>query len=64
MFGGQIVSLSGDKMLPIHLVVAALEKNIVELPLGQPEFADKRYRSIPLSSKNSIYIGLLNWFYK
>jgi hypothetical protein len=41
-------SLSGDKVLPIHLVVEALEKNIVELPLGQPEFADRRYRSIPL----------------
>ncbi len=41
-------SLSGDRVLPIHLVVEALEKNVVELPLGQPEFADKRYRSMPL----------------
>ena len=42
------MSLSNDRVLPIHLVVEALEKNIIELPLGQPEFADKRYRSIPL----------------
>ena len=40
--------MDDEKKLPIHLVVEALEKNIVELPLGQPEFADRRYRSIPL----------------
>jgi hypothetical protein len=43
--------LHDERILPIHLVVEALERNIIEVPLGQPEFADKRYRSIPLDSE-------------
>lgn|GEM_PF-197781 len=39
-----------ERKLPIHLVVQLLEKNIMDVPLGQPSFADSRYTSYPLNT--------------
>jgi hypothetical protein len=36
--------------LPIHLVVQVLERNILDVPAGQPAFADPRYSSFALNS--------------
>ncbi len=38
------------KTLPIHSAAKALEKNIIDIPLGQPLFRDKRYNSIDLNT--------------
>jgi len=42
--------LAEQKKLPMNKVVDALEKNIVDVPLGKPSFSDKRYNSIDLST--------------
>ncbi len=39
------------KELPMHLVVQALERNIVDIPMGKPAFADPQYNAIELSSE-------------
>ena len=39
-----------EHKLPIHLVVQLLEKNITDVPTGQPSFADTRYTSYPLNT--------------
>lgn len=33
----------GKKMLPIQLVLSKLSEKLIQMPLGQPKFADKRY---------------------
>jgi hypothetical protein len=40
--------MSGEKRLPIHRIVEALEKVIVDTPLGQPSFGDERYSPFEL----------------
>jgi hypothetical protein len=39
-----------DRMLPIHRVIENLRKRIVEMPVGDPNFADPRYQPINLSA--------------
>lgn len=39
-------------MLPIDKVIENLRKRIVEMPVGDPNFADPRYQPIKLSAKN------------
>jgi hypothetical protein len=39
-------------MLPIHKVIERLRKRIIEIPLGNPIFADARYEPIELNPKN------------
>jgi hypothetical protein len=41
--------LAEHKKLPMNKVVDALEKNIIDVPLGKPSFNDKRYNSLDLS---------------
>ena len=36
--------------MPIHLVVQVLERNIMDVPAGQPAFADPRYNSFALNT--------------
>lgn len=43
--------MSERKELPIHLVIQALERNIVDIPLGQPSFEDPRYNPFELSTE-------------
>jgi len=38
-----------NKSLPIHRVVEALGKAVTDVPIGQPSFADERYRVFDLS---------------
>ena len=42
--------LTENKLLPIHLVVQVLERNIMDVPSGQPAFADPRYSSFALNA--------------
>lgn len=44
--------MPSEKMLPIHVVVQLLENNIIDLPLGQPTFADERYNPMNLDVAN------------
>jgi len=37
-------------MLPIHMVVQVLERSIMDVPAGQPAFADPRYSSFALNA--------------
>ena len=39
------------KELPIHLVIEALERNVVDVPLGQPAFEDPRYKPFELNTE-------------
>jgi hypothetical protein len=39
-----------NKLLPIHLVVQVLERNIMDVPAGQPAFADPWYNSFALNT--------------
>jgi hypothetical protein len=43
--------LSEKKELPIHLVIKALERNVVDVPLGQPFFEDLHYNSFDLNTE-------------
>lgn len=43
--------MSEAKKLPIHLVIQVLERNILDVPAGQPAFADPRYSSFTLNSE-------------
>ena len=42
--------MSEHKELPMHLVIQALERNIVDIPMGQPAFEDPRYSAFELSA--------------
>lgn len=42
--------MSERRELPIHLVIQALERNVVDIPFGQPSFEDPRYKSFDLST--------------
>jgi len=42
---------NGTKMLPIQRVLSKLSDKLIQFPLGQPHFADKRYVSRDFSTK-------------
>ena len=50
MHAGVAASLTEHKLLPIHLVVEVLERNIVDVPSSLPAFADPRYYSFALNA--------------